>query len=104
MAEAQHVDVVPHNPLSPVSTAAGLQLAASIPNFGIQEFPFRPSKGEAPGEHLLEESLDWEDGYLRIPDGPGLGISLDEQALSRHEHEPRTLVTRLHEDGSIVDQ
>ncbi|NHN61674.1 MULTISPECIES: galactonate dehydratase [Halorussus] len=104
LAEANHVDVVPHNPLSPVSTAAGLQLAASIPNFGLQEFPFRPSKGEAPGEHLIESSLEWEDGYLRIPDEPGLGITVDEEALTEHGHEPRELVTRLHEDGSVVDQ
>jgi galactonate dehydratase len=104
MAEANHVDVVPHNPLSPVSTAAGLQLAASIPNFGLQEFPFRPSKGEAPGEHLISDPIEFEDGYLSIPDDPGLGITVDEEALAEQQHEPRQLITRLHEDGSVVDQ
>lgn len=38
MAEAHHVQVVPHNPLSPIGLAACLQLAAAIPNFAIQEF------------------------------------------------------------------
>ena len=38
-AEARHVGVVPHNPLSPVSTAACLQIAASVPNFSLQEYP-----------------------------------------------------------------
>ncbi|MDQ3656317.1 MAG: mandelate racemase/muconate lactonizing enzyme family protein, partial [Chloroflexota bacterium] len=37
LAEAHYVEVVPHNPLGPVSTAACLQLAASIPNFALQE-------------------------------------------------------------------
>ena len=39
LAEAFHVQVVPHNPLSPVSTAACIQLAACIPNFALQEYP-----------------------------------------------------------------
>ena len=39
LAEASHVGVVPHNPLSAVSTAACLQIAATAPNFVLQEFP-----------------------------------------------------------------
>jgi L-alanine-DL-glutamate epimerase-like enolase superfamily enzyme len=46
LAEAHHVGVVPHNPLSPVSTAACLQLAACIPNFALQEYP--TGKSEPP--------------------------------------------------------
>jgi galactonate dehydratase len=106
LAEARHVGVVPHNPLSPVTTAASLQLAASIPNFAIQEFPFRPGQGEAPGHELVEESFEREDGYLRIPDRPGIGVTLDEDAIAEAEaaYRPRAFETRLHEDGSVVDQ
>ncbi len=39
LAEAQHVGVVPHNPLSPVCTAASLQVAACIPNLALVEYP-----------------------------------------------------------------
>ncbi|MEO2005150.1 MAG: mandelate racemase/muconate lactonizing enzyme family protein, partial [Candidatus Poribacteria bacterium] len=49
LAEARGVGVVPHNPLSPVSTAACIQLAACIPNFALQEYPTgedRPPKSE----------------------------------------------------------
>jgi galactonate dehydratase len=49
LAEARHVGVVPHNPLSPVSTAACLQVAACIPNFALQEYPIgedRPPKSD----------------------------------------------------------
>ena len=46
LAEARHVGVVPHNPLSPVSTAACLQIAACIPNFALQEYPIGEDQPE----------------------------------------------------------
>ena len=46
MAEAQHVKVIPHNPLSPVSTAACVQLDACIPNFALQEYTGRVRAAE----------------------------------------------------------
>ena len=49
LAEAYDAQVVPHNPLSPVSTAACVQLAACIPNFALQEYPQgedKPPKSE----------------------------------------------------------
>ncbi|MFA9515610.1 mandelate racemase/muconate lactonizing enzyme family protein [Halopenitus sp. H-Gu1] len=104
MAEASYVDVVPHDPIGPVSTAACMQLAASIPNFEIQEYPYRPENDQAPGENLLEEPFEWEDGYLMVPDGPGLGIELQEDVLQNSTYRQPKLSTRLHEDGSVVDQ
>lgn len=103
LAEAHYAKVVPHNPLSPVSTAACLQLAASIPNFAIQEYPYTQDDGE-PGRELVADPLEREGGYLLVPDEPGIGVELDEDALGDHPYEPREVVTRLHEDGSVVDQ
>ncbi len=102
LAEAHHVGVVPHNPLSPVSTAACLQLAACIPNFAIQEYP----KGELepPKSEIVETTLRVEDGFLIIPDAPGIGITLAEDAAERHPYRKRVVHTRLHVDGSVVDQ
>jgi galactonate dehydratase len=102
LAEAHHVGVVPHNPLGPVSTAACLQLAACIPNFALQEYPLgedRPPKSE-----IVTNAPIREGGYLRIPDAPGLGLALAPDAAARHPYRPREVVTRLHEDGSVVDQ
>ena len=102
LAEAHHVQVVPHNPLSPVSTAACVQLAACIPNFAMQEYPLgekRPPKNE-----IVRSSLELEDGYLIVPEAPGLGIELAEGAAERHPYKPREVSTRLHADGSVVDQ
>lgn len=103
LAESHYAEVVPHNPLSPVSTAACLQLAACIPNFAIQEYPYDQDDGEQ-GRELVEQLLERDGGYLRIPDQPGIGIELDDDAVDDHPYEPRDVVTRLHEDGSVVDQ
>ncbi len=102
LAEARHVGVVPHNPLSPVSTAVCVQLAACIPNFALQEYPTgedRPPKSE-----IVKTALTSEDGFLIIPDAPGIGVELAEDAAERHPYKPRSVHTRLHVDGSVVDQ
>ena len=102
LAEAKHVGVVPHNPLSPVSTAACIQLAACIPNFALQEYP--KGEHEAPKNEIVKSVLELQDGYLLIPDAPGIGVELAEDAAERYPYKPRTVHTRLHADGSVVDQ
>lgn len=109
LAEAHYVDVVPHNPLSPVSTAACVQLAACIPNFALQEYP--RGEGEPPKSEIVSGTLTLEDGFLIIPDTPGIGVELAEGAAEKYpflSHRPLLdegmMVTRLHVDGSVVDQ
>lgn len=78
LAEAYYVQVAPHSPQGPVSTAACAHLALSIPNFLILEFvrsaPYR--------DRLLREAWAVRDGHLEVPDRPGLGVDLDEEALA----------------------
>lgn len=102
LAEAHHVGVVPHNPLSPVSTAACIQLAACIPNFALQEYPL--GEGEPPKSEIVKSPLKLDKGFLIIPEVPGIGIELAEGAVERHPYKPRKVQTRLHRDGSVVDQ
>jgi galactonate dehydratase len=102
LAEAHSVGVVPHNPLSPVSTAACLQVAACIPNFAIQEYPRgedRPPKSE-----IVKTTVRCENGFLIIPETPGIGIELAPGAAEQYPPKPRPIGTRLHLDGSVVDQ
>ncbi|MFO7826370.1 MAG: enolase C-terminal domain-like protein, partial [Cyclobacterium sp.] len=75
MAEAYYAAIAPHNPMGPISLACGLHLAASIPNFLVQE---QVSLGEG---YLKNPFKLQADGTLLIPEGPGLGIALDEGAL-----------------------
>ena len=102
LAEAHHVGVVPHNPLSPVSTAACIQLAACIPNFAMQEYP--RGEQEPPKSEIVKNPLRVENGFLVVPDAPGLGVELAPDAMERHPYRPRQVVTRLHADGSVIDQ
>src|SRR5205809_1286926 len=75
MAEAFYAAIAPHNPLGPISLSAGIQLAASIPNFLCQE-------QVSLGAGYVKKPFTIENGYIPLPDGPGLGIELDENALA----------------------
>jgi galactonate dehydratase len=97
MAEAYYASIAPHNPLGPISLAAGLQLAASIPNFMCQE-------QVSLGEGYLKKPFVVRDGYVDVPTGPGLGIELDEaQMADKVGHDWRNPETYDEEDGSVVD-
>ncbi|MFH0846520.1 MAG: galactonate dehydratase [Chloroflexota bacterium] len=102
LAEARYVGVVPHNPLSPVSTAACVQIAACIPNFAIQEYP--RGEGEPPKSEIVKSAIKLEKGFLIVPDAPGIGIELAPGAKERYPFRPRKVETRLHVDGSVFDQ
>ena len=103
LAEAHHVGVVPHNPLSPVSTAACLQIAACIPNFALQEYP--TGEDVFPKIEMVDNPAEHDGtGYLMISDRPGIGINLKPGARENIPMTPREVVTRLHADGSVMDQ
>jgi galactonate dehydratase len=79
-AESHYVLIAPHNVGGPVSTAAALHLAACTNNFKIQEhfndFADPHVKDAAPG---VPEVID---GYFALPNGPGLGVTLDEDVIA----------------------
>ncbi len=101
MAEAKHIKVIPHNPLSPISTAACVQLDASIPNFALQEYT---GESEYPKNKLLVKPLKLEKGYLIVPEEPGLGIELNDESLKNIPESPKILDTPTGYDGSIKDR
>ena len=97
MAEAYYAALAPHNPMGPISLAAGLQIAASIPNFLCQE-------QVSLGEGYITEPFRVEDGYIPLPTKPGLGVELDEEALAdKLGHDWRNPETYDAFDGSVVD-
>ena len=81
-ADAYYVLIAPHNVGGPVSTAAALHFAACTTNFKIQEhfndFCEPYVKEAAPGNPEVV------DGYFALPQGPGLGVTLNEDVLRAH--------------------
>jgi galactonate dehydratase len=99
-AEAAFVSFAPHNASGPVATAATLQVSALAPTLLLQEM-FAPL--DAPWRDAVgTPAIEVEDGHVAIPDGPGLGIDLDEDELRKHPFVPRDL--KLLEDESILDR
>lgn len=91
LAETYYVAVAPFHDGGPIATAAALNLAASLPNFFIQQIPY-PIAGE---DRLMRSRLAGDlietvkDGFLQLPRGPGLGITVNEAALREYrEREP----------------
>jgi D-galactarolactone cycloisomerase len=72
-----------------VHLAAGLHLAAATPNFLLCEYPQSFRTGPL-ADALLRAPLRYEDGHLPVPDGPGLGIEFDQEALAAHVLDPFT--------------
>ena len=80
MAEPYFVAVSPHNYNSTtVGLAATLQVSATIPNFLITEYFVNL---EDWGREVAIEPFEVRDGYITLPDKPGLGIELDETVLA----------------------
>ena len=118
IAEAHGVQIVPHNPLSPISTAACMQVAASVENFALQELP--DHEGISATERYTstnvidqksfsqKDMVTWipkvENGFALLPEEPGIGCDLIPNVEQRFPFKRRAINTRLHIDGSIVDQ
>ena len=78
IAESHYVTVAPHNPLGPIATAVNTHFAASTHNFLILEY--HPDDS-GPRADLLRAPVTLKDGYLEIPEAPGLGVELNEEAI-----------------------
>ncbi|MCU4975468.1 galactonate dehydratase [Halobacteria archaeon AArc-m2/3/4] len=106
MAEAYDVALAPHCPLGPVSLAACLQIDACSPNALVQEQVVH----RAVDAHVLSyvenpEVLEYDfGGYVDLPDGPGLGVEIDEEALRAADGEYEWSVpSHRHDDGSVAE-
>ncbi len=89
LAAAHYVPFAPHNPSGPLSTAATLQLAATLPNFRYLEIMAVdvPWRSEISDEALVLT----EEGDVMIPEGVGLGVELDFDAIAEHPYSPHPM-------------
>ena len=100
-AETHYIDIVPHNPLGPVSAAACVNLCMASTNVGVQEMPRRPGSF---GTDLFPKRIEWEDGYAWVPDAPGLGVDFDEDLAEQRLVSPTGWPTVLRRnDGAFTN-
>ncbi|WP_276254043.1 galactonate dehydratase [Halomontanus rarus] len=107
MAEAYDVALAPHCPLGPIALASCLQVDACTPNTLIQEqsLDIHYNEGSDVLDYLVDPAVfEYEDGYVDLPDAPGLGIEVDEDVVRERAgevnwHNP---VWR-HDDGSVAE-
>jgi len=107
MAESYDVAMAPHCPLGPIALASCIQVDACAPNAFIQEQSLDIHYNETSDvlDYLTDPSVfEYREGYVDIPEGPGLGIDVDEDHVRAKAggvdwHNP---VWR-HEDGSVAE-
>lgn len=104
LAEAYHVPLAPHNTCSELGLSASLHVAASIPLFLIQE-GYLDGHIMPPGVARKSFTQD-KDGYATLPEGPGLGVEMDESMFARISADPKKQFrwpTPRYEDGAVRD-
>jgi galactonate dehydratase len=97
LADAAGIPVAPHNPYGPVCHAATMHFAASCQNFLVLEtfiidVPWR--------REISTEDWGFVDGCFIVPDRPGLGVELNEEALARYPYQPHEF---RHYSGKLTD-
>jgi len=85
IAESRHQRIVPHNFLSPVSTVGHIHLAACTPNWDVQGYI---REDRAPWTDVVDRINVLKDGFLEIPERPGLGMSLNMDYICSTPYEP----------------
>lgn len=81
LAEMHYMSIAPHNMASPVTAMAAAHICATIPNFLALEYH---SHNIPLWNEMLDIKYPFQEGYIDVPDGPGLGIALDENAVAAH--------------------
>lgn len=97
IAEAFYVPLAPHNPMGPVANAVNAHLAAVIPNLLILEY----IPDDTPERlDVIDAPVSFREGWLEIPDKPGLGIELNKEGIAKYPPRPWRRPFRYHRDGS----
>jgi len=88
-AEENYIAFSPHNVCSPIGTIACVHLGACVPNFDTLEY--HALDVEWWDDLLVREEPLIEDGYIEVPEAPGLGVELDEEVAREHLQDPGTM-------------
>ena len=99
--EAHYIDIMPHNPLGPVTTAATIHLAAATPNFAQLEYQHRLAEAYPPDLFPVMPALTGD--TFPVPTSPGLGVEFNEEAAAGHPFEPWEAPHWRRRDGSYTN-
>jgi len=100
MAEVHEILVAPHSAADPLGIVAAAHAMAPTPNFLLMEF------GGGGGTGFFTEPLSMVDGFIQLPQGPGLGVEIDPEGLEKMRQQGtwRQRTMRRHpEDGNFSD-
>ena len=96
-SEAHYIDIMPHNPLGAVCTAATIHLSFAVNNFAWVEV--NPSLNEN-ADDVFPVQLEREGPFYPLPTRPGLGVEFDEEAAAAHPHSLSDMPHYHKPDGS----
>jgi galactonate dehydratase len=104
-SEAHYVDMMPHNPLGPICTAATVHFAAAVPNFSWLETRASPAE-----THLGFDNSDFfpvqprlEGAVYPVSDAPGLGVEVNEELLAKQDFRYWQAPRLVRRDGSVTN-
>ncbi|MBK1878539.1 mandelate racemase/muconate lactonizing enzyme family protein [Pelagicoccus mobilis] len=104
MAETHYIDLMPHNPLGPICTAASIHLAAASPNFAYLEEIHTPV--DNPGlcdERFYPVQPELEGARYPVSETPGLGVEVDEAEVEKAEFSLLEVPHFRRKDGSFTN-
>ena len=97
--EAHYIDIVPHNPWGPISSAVCAALCMACTNVGVLEMPEIPGNLD---KDIFPVQLQWERGYVIPQDIPGLGVDIDMDIAEKYRTVPNSWHPHLvRNDGSL---
>jgi galactonate dehydratase len=104
LAESHYIDLMPHNPLGPICTAATVHLAAAVPNFSWMEMRVSPGEsGNRYDDEIFPSQLKLDGTVITVPDAPGLGIEVNEALIQAQQFKFWEAPHLHRRDGSVTN-
>ena len=104
-SEAHYVDMMPHNPLGPICTAATVHFSAAVANFSWLECRATPTELYSHGENsdIFPVQMRLDGAHYPVPDAPGLGIEVDEKLVKAESFKFWEAPHLKRRDGSVTN-
>ena len=104
LAEAHYIDLMPHNPLGPICTAATVHLGATVPNFSWLELRVTPGEaGNRYDDAIFPNQLKLQGTGIAVPDVPGIGVEVDEEYIKQQSFKFWEAPHLRRRDGSVTN-